>query len=116
MHVTNKRGGLYKIDLASELPSGKSVSLEVDVVLFDLLRPYPSEIAQQEKQYVVFKGNHYFYSLYPTLKQKTVVNLASDKVESYSQLKPTSKSDSNVSYGPFENAKSLEQVFFVFLI
>lgn len=73
------------------------------------MRPYPDEISQQDKQYVLFKGNHYYYSLYATKTQTTVVNLASEKTESYSQLKPTSKSDSSITYGPYENVKPFEQ-------
>ncbi|CAF0707010.1 unnamed protein product [Brachionus calyciflorus] len=105
----NQRGALYRVDFSSELAAGKTAQIEVEVVLYDLVRPYPEEISQQEKQYVVFKGNHYFYSLYPTKTQTTTVNLASDKTESYSQLKPTSKSDSSIKYGPYENLKPFEQ-------
>lgn len=105
----SNRGALYRIDFKSDLAAGKSLSFEVELVLFEALRPYPTEITQAEKQYVVFKGNHYYYSLYQTQKQTTVVNLASDKTESYSQLKPTSKSDSTITYGPYENVKPFEQ-------
>ena len=80
------------------------------MVLFNSLKPYPAEITQAEKQYVLFKGNHYYYSIYPTTSQTTVVNMASDKTESFSQLKPTNKQDSSITYGPYENVKSYEQV------
>lgn len=102
------RGALYKIELKQELAAGKSLKFEVELVLFFSEKPYPAEITQAEKQYVLFKGNHYYYSLYSTKQQNTVVNLASDKVESYSQLKPTSKSDSAITYGPYENVKPFE--------
>jgi oligosaccharyltransferase complex subunit alpha (ribophorin I) len=92
------------------LAAGKSLKFEVEVVLFNSLKPYPTEITQAEKQYVLFKGNHYYYSIYQTVSQTTVVNLASDKTESYSQLKPTSKQDTAITYGPYENIKSYEQV------
>ena len=92
------------------MAAGKSLTFEVEVVLFDELKPYPAEITQADKQLVLFKGNHYYYSLYVTKKQTTVVNLASDKTESYSQLKPTSKSDSSITYGPYEHIKPFEQV------
>ena len=35
--------------------------------------------------------------------------LASDKIESYTQLKPTSKSEQTISYGPYEGIKAFEQ-------
>lgn len=105
----SKKGQLYKIEFNTELAAGKSVTFEVEYVLFDKLRPLPVEITQAEKQLVVFTGNQYYYSLYQTQKQTTTVNLASDKVESYSQLKPVSKSDSTINYGPYENVKPFEQ-------
>lgn len=91
------RGTLYKIDFKEELSAGKSLTFEVELVLHDLIKPYPTEIAQSERQLVLFKGNHYYYSLYSTKTQTTIVNLASEKTESYSQLKPTSKSDSTIT-------------------
>jgi oligosaccharyltransferase complex subunit alpha (ribophorin I) len=101
---------LYRVDFKNDLAPGKSLSFEVEVVLTNSLKPYPSEITQAERQYVLYKGNHYFYSLYQTKTQTSNVNLASDKVESYSQLKPTSKSDTTITYGPYENVKPFEQV------
>jgi oligosaccharyltransferase complex subunit alpha (ribophorin I) len=103
------KGSLYRIDFKTDLTPGKTTSFEVELTLFNLLKPYPAEISQTERQYVLFKGNHYYYSLYVTKSQTTTVTLASDKVESYSQLKPTSKSDSTITYGPYENVKPFEQ-------
>jgi len=103
------KGRLFKVELKSELAVGKSVSFEVEVVLFDELKPYPTEITQAEKQLVVFNGNHYYYSLYSTKTQKTTVKLSSDKTERYSQLKPVSKSDSSIVYGPYTDIKPFEQ-------
>lgn len=95
---------------------GASVVIEVEVVLYDAMRPYPVEISQAEKQLVVFKGNHYYYSSYATTKQTTTVSLASDRVEAYSQLKPTSKSDSTITYGPYDNIQSYQAVSTYFRI
>lgn len=105
----SNKGTLYRVDFKTELAAGKSLTFEVELALFNVLKPYPTEIAQGEKQYVLFKGNHYYYSLYATKSQTTIVNLASEKVESYSQLKPTAKSDSSITYGPYENVKPFEQ-------
>lgn len=104
------KGRLFKVEFKSDLAAGKSVSFEIEVVLFDELKPYPSEITQAEKQLVVFKGNHYYYSLYSTSTQKTTVKLSSDKTESYTQLKPVQKSDSSIVYGPYTDIKPFEQV------
>ena len=104
----NFRGALYKIEFKQELAAGRSLKFEVELVLYFSQKPYPAEITQADKQYVLFKGNHYYYSLYATKVQTTVVNLANEKTESYSQLKPTSKSDSAITYGPYENVKPFE--------
>jgi oligosaccharyltransferase complex subunit alpha (ribophorin I) len=103
------KGCFYTINFKTELAAGKTLKFEVEVVLFDSLRPYPTEITQADKQYVLFKDNHYYYSIYQTIAQTTVVNLSSEKTESYSQLKPTSKSQSSITYGPYENVKPYEQ-------
>jgi len=104
-----KKGLLYRIDFQNDLLAGKNVVIDVEVILVNSLRPYPTEITQSEKQYALYKGNHYYYSLYQTRTQTTLVNLASDKTESFSQLKPTTKSDSTITYGPYENVKPFEQ-------
>lgn len=103
------KGTLYKIDFLNDLASGKQVTIEVVVALPGLLRPYPTEITQQERQLVLFDGNVYYYSVYATQKQTTVVHLDSERAESYTQHKPTSKSETTITYGPYENIKPLEQ-------
>lgn len=103
------KGQLYKVDFNTELAAGQSVTFEVDVTLFGLQKPFPTEIGQQEKQLVVFTGNQYYYTLYQTKKQTTTVTLASEKTESYSSLKPVSKSDSTITYGPYNDVKPFEQ-------
>jgi len=103
------KGSLYRVDFKFDLTPGKTLTFEVELTLINQLKPYPTEITQTERQNVLFKGNHYYYSLYTTKQQTTTVNLASDKVESYSQLKPTTKSESLLTYGPYENVKPFEQ-------
>jgi oligosaccharyltransferase complex subunit alpha (ribophorin I) len=104
------RGQLYKIEFKSDLAAGKPLNFEVEVVLFDELSPFPTEITQAEKQLVLYEGNHYYYSMYKTTKQTTEVKLASEKTESYTQtLKPFSKSGSHITYGPYANVKPFEQ-------
>ena len=104
------RGTFYRVDFKSDLAPGSSLTFEVELVLFGSLKPYPTEITQAEKQYALFNDNHYYYSLYQTKQQTTTVVLASDKVESFSQLKPSAKSDSTITYGPYENVKPFEHV------
>ncbi|XP_067119391.1 dolichyl-diphosphooligosaccharide--protein glycosyltransferase subunit 1 [Centruroides vittatus] len=93
----------FKIHLKNPLQPGKAVSVEVEHVLTQSLIPYPSHITQSEKQLVLYHGNHYFYSPYPTRIQTTTVTLASTAIESYSKLKPVSHTDNMITYGPYEN-------------
>uniref|UniRef100_A0A674DG72 Dolichyl-diphosphooligosaccharide--protein glycosyltransferase subunit 1 n=1 Tax=Salmo trutta TaxID=8032 RepID=A0A674DG72_SALTR len=65
--------------------------------------PFPTHITQAERQLVVFQGNHYLYSPYPTRSQTTRVRLASKTVESYTKLGNPSKSDEAIEYGPFRD-------------
>jgi len=101
----SNKGALYRVDFRGDLAAGKSLSFEVELVLFNEQRAFPEEIAQNERQLVLFKSNVYYYSLYQTKRQSTTLNLASEKVESYTQLKPTSKTDSTIVYGPYDSVK-----------
>uniref|UniRef100_A0A7N6FH26 Dolichyl-diphosphooligosaccharide--protein glycosyltransferase subunit 1 n=1 Tax=Anabas testudineus TaxID=64144 RepID=A0A7N6FH26_ANATE len=65
--------------------------------------PFPTHITQAERQLVVFQGNHYLYSPYPTRSQTTRVRLASKTVESYTKLGNPSKNDEVIEYGPFRD-------------
>lgn len=93
----------YRIELKTPLASGKTLTLTVDCIHSHHLEPFPKEITQREKQLVKYNGNHYFLSPYTVVKQKTVVNLSVRNIESYSKLKPVSQSDTQLTYGPYEN-------------
>ena len=97
------------MDLSQPLNPGSSLSLKVDEVFAHAMRPFPIKITQSERQYVLFAGNHYVYSLYPVKSQTTLVTLASSTVESYTKEKPTSQQDSTVTYGPYTDVEPLKQ-------
>lgn len=85
------------------LSAGSTPTLFIETVYAKSLTPYPTEIPQSERQLVRYFGNAYFYSPYKTLTQKTIVHLASKNVESFTPLKPSSHSDTQITYGPYEN-------------
>ncbi|XP_061428830.1 dolichyl-diphosphooligosaccharide--protein glycosyltransferase subunit 1 [Lethenteron reissneri] len=99
--IKGHSGPAYKVHLASPLGPGERVTVATETVFSHSLSPFPSKIAQTERQLVVFEGNHYFYSPYPTLTQNTRVRLASKTVESYSKLQTTTKTDDSIEYGPY---------------
>ncbi|XP_055883590.1 dolichyl-diphosphooligosaccharide--protein glycosyltransferase subunit 1-like isoform X1 [Biomphalaria glabrata] len=92
----------YRITLPTTLDAGKTVTVDVEAVYAHVLKPYPSEITQSEKQLVVLDTNLYFYSPYVTKSQTTVVTTTNSNIESYTKIKPVTQSDNVITYGPFE--------------
>lgn len=84
--------------------------MSVEMVFTHVLQPYPTHITQSEKQFVVFEGNHYFYSPYFTKTQTTRVKLASRNVESYTKLGNPSRTEDVIEYGPFKDIPPYSQV------
>uniref|UniRef100_A0A8C5N4A7 Dolichyl-diphosphooligosaccharide--protein glycosyltransferase subunit 1 n=1 Tax=Leptobrachium leishanense TaxID=445787 RepID=A0A8C5N4A7_9ANUR len=98
------RGGKqFTVKLGSSLSPGAKTKVTIETVFTHVLQPYPTQITQAEKQFVVFEGNHYFYSPYPTKSQTTRVKLASRNVESYTKLGNPSRSEDIIEYGPFKD-------------
>ncbi|KAK1332021.1 hypothetical protein QTO34_007700 [Cnephaeus nilssonii] len=56
---------LFMVKLPVALDPVMKISVILETVYTHVLQPYPSQITQSEKQFVVFEGNHYFYSSYP---------------------------------------------------
>lgn len=92
----------YKVELKDALQPGKTVNIEVELSLTHFLEPYPAMIQQGEKQLVRYNGNHYILTPYATTSQTTTVTLSSPNIESYSRLKPTTHTDTSITYGPYE--------------
>ncbi|XP_066996826.2 dolichyl-diphosphooligosaccharide--protein glycosyltransferase subunit 1 [Anabrus simplex] len=99
----DKKLPAWTIDLKEPLQPGKSTAVDVECIFTHLLVPHPAAITQKEKQLVLYRGNHYFYSPYPTVRQTTAVNLGSKNIESYTKLKPVTLNEATISYGPYEN-------------
>ena len=101
----------YRIDLSSALEAGKTVKVTVETAFSHSLVAYPAEITQAEKQLVKFSFNAYLYSPYKVTKQSSTVKCASSSIESYTKtFKPTSASDAEITYGPYENKAAFSEV------
>nr|CAG4640798.1 EOG090X04O4 [Eulimnadia texana] len=98
---------LWSIELKEPLAPGQSQKVRVDSVFFKAVNPHPAQISQREKQLVRYHGNSYVYVPYKVLSQTTKVTLSSSNVESFTKVKPSSQSDSSISYGPYENIAPL---------
>ncbi len=105
------RNKYFRVNLPASLAAGQQTTVTVESSYTHALRPYPSQIAQAEKQFVQFFGNALFYSPYKTTTQTTTVNCPTSSIESYTKtVKPVSQSDSTVTYGPFENKDPFSKV------
>uniref|UniRef100_A0A8C7ZBF2 Dolichyl-diphosphooligosaccharide--protein glycosyltransferase subunit 1 n=1 Tax=Oryzias sinensis TaxID=183150 RepID=A0A8C7ZBF2_9TELE len=107
--IQGQRGDFYKVQLSSSLAPGAQLKAKVEMAFSHVLKPFPSHITQAERQLVIFQGNHYFYSPYPTRSQTTRVRLASKTVESYTKLGNPSKTDEVIEYGPFRDVASFSE-------
>ncbi|KAL0978565.1 hypothetical protein UPYG_G00172310 [Umbra pygmaea] len=101
--IQGQSGEFYKVQLPSSLGPGTKLRVKIETVFSHVLRPFPTHITQAERQLVVFQGNHYLFSPYPTRSQTTRLRLASKTVESYTKLGNPSKSDEAIEYGPFRD-------------
>ncbi|XP_060691309.1 dolichyl-diphosphooligosaccharide--protein glycosyltransferase subunit 1 [Hemiscyllium ocellatum] len=107
--VTGQSGKFFKVKLGTQLAAGAKVKLALESAFTHVLQPFPTHIAQAEKQFVVFEGSHYFYSPYPTKTQTTRVKLASKNIENYTKLGNPSKSEDTIDYGPFKDIAGFSQ-------
>ncbi|KAG0717798.1 Dolichyl-diphosphooligosaccharide--protein glycosyltransferase subunit 1 [Chionoecetes opilio] len=92
----------YRADLRDPLQSGKTLNVDMEMTMTQILEPYPAFIQQGEKQLVRYTGNHYVLTPYTTTTQTTTVTLPSPNIESYSRLKPTTHTDTSITYGSYE--------------
>ncbi|XP_006091374.1 dolichyl-diphosphooligosaccharide--protein glycosyltransferase subunit 1 [Myotis lucifugus] len=107
--IKGKSGRFFMVKLPVALDPGMKISVILETVYTHVLQPYPTQITQSEKQFVVFEGNHYFYSPYPTKTQTMRVKLASRNVESYTKLGNPTRSEDLLDYGPFRDVPAYSQ-------
>ena len=69
--------GFYRTKLKKALSPGEATTVEVDVLLAKALEMYPKEIVQQERQLVLYSGNHYVLLPYKCMSQTTKITLPS---------------------------------------
>lgn len=100
------KGVTFEINVpATAANNGADQVLYIETVETKLLQPYPTEIDQTERQLIKYQGTAHFYSPYSTLTQKTTVHLPSKNVESFTVAKPSTQSDTTITYGPYDNVE-----------
>lgn len=100
----------YRVTLPKKLSPEKTTTVDVETVFTHSQQPFPTHIGQAEKQLILYTGNVYVFSPYLSKEQKTVVKAATNNIESYSKVpKPVSVSESEVTYGSYENVEPFKQ-------
>ena len=100
----------YRVEFPKRLDAGAKITVDVETVFANAMKPYPAQITQAEKQFMLFTGNVYYYSPYMTTEQTTTVNCFSSTIESYTKTKPVVTAENTITYGPYEKKSSFSQV------
>ncbi|XP_011563062.3 dolichyl-diphosphooligosaccharide--protein glycosyltransferase subunit 1 [Plutella xylostella] len=93
----------WRVELKEALAAGASAAVSSEAVLTKVLTPYPTEITQQEDQFVKYNGNLYYYSPYTVASQKTTVSTNTKSIESFTKVKPFQQQETSLQYGPTTN-------------
>ena len=96
-----------QIKLQQALSPGATTKLKITTVFSHVIRPYPREISQADKQLVQFTASGaYYLSAYSTLTQTLTITLpSSTNIESFSRIKPVAADGSSIVYGPYADIK-----------
>ncbi|OAA54326.1 oligosaccharyl transferase subunit [Niveomyces insectorum RCEF 264] len=101
----------YRVHLPAPLKAGAQQTLGITYYVLRAYRPLPATIAQDDKQYLVYKFSAYCPSAYDTDKQKTEVKFPTSDIPDYTKLPAGSGSEGDkpqpqkqgakLTYGPF---------------
>ncbi|CAG8561829.1 9463_t:CDS:2 [Paraglomus brasilianum] len=104
---TENRVQFYKISFNRLVDAQEKITVEVKTVFTHILKPIPHEIPQNGKQYLLYIGNLYASNAYFSEKQRTIVNLPSPQLLSYTTVpEVTTKNDKQITYGFFNNTQA----------
>eukprot|EP00493_Phyllostaurus_siculus_P027970 UN28318 len=81
------------------------IQLTITLVYIHVLQMLPAKIQQKDNQYVVYEGNRFCDSIYPTKKQHTKINVASENIKSYTKDGQESLTGKKLKYGTYEGVK-----------
>jgi len=99
----------YTIELKNPLEKGATSDITVKAVFTHVMTPYPTSIAQNEKQFVRYADNVYLFSPYKVSSQTTTVKLASANIESKTEKAPTSVKGDTITYGPYADVEAFSR-------
>lgn len=108
LKATKKPKGVFEYTLPKAVPAEETFEVKVDQSFTRMLKPYPAEITQSQKQLVTYDGNHVFYSPYVTETQTTKVELFSNVIENHSKFGTTEVEGSTITYGGSDEYKNVQ--------
>jgi len=91
------------IQFSKPLQPKKKSQITLTLVFSHVLSHLPEKIKQKENAYVVYEGNRFTNSVYATKKQHTKVNVASEKIRSYTKDGFETLTGKKLKYGTYEN-------------
>lgn len=95
----------FSITLSKPLDMGQTSTLEVLLILANCLEPFPAEISQSDPQLVLYHDSAYILSSHKVREQITYIRTPTSKVESHTRMEPTSRSGTELKYGPYMDQK-----------
>lgn len=100
LNLVDNKDGSYDVDLSGKNPK----PFVVTKIFTRLLEPYPSEIKQNERQYVRYEGSLASLSPYLTKTVTTKIKLpAGSRLESFTKASKMTTGSNKLTYGPFKD-------------
>eukprot|EP00245_Coleochaete_scutata_P001832 TRINITY_DN12284_c0_g1_i1.p1 TRINITY_DN12284_c0_g1~~TRINITY_DN12284_c0_g1_i1.p1 ORF type:complete len:617 (+),score=139.67 TRINITY_DN12284_c0_g1_i1:64-1914(+) len=93
----------YSVTLEKQITAGGTATLEVFMILTQLMQPFPAEISQSDRQLVLYSDNAHLLTPYTVKYQVTRVSLASSNIQSYTKHDPSTSTGKEIKYGAYDN-------------
>ncbi|KAF9427461.1 dolichyl-diphosphooligosaccharide--protein glycosyltransferase subunit 1 [Podila epigama] len=113
-HYQDSAFQYYKVKFTTPLTPGQKMQITIKSSLSDLVRPFPTHVGQAEKQKLLYFGNPYALTAYPSTKQKTTVitpNNNLDVLHSPEEVDVVIKNN-QVILGPYNDVQALQHGIF----
>lgn len=94
-----------EVQLTTPMETDDVIQLTITLVYIHVLQMLPANIQQKDNQFVVYEGNRFCDSIYPTKKQHTKINVASENIKSYTKDGQESLTGKKLKYGTYEGVK-----------
>ncbi|KAI8350098.1 Ribophorin I [Mortierella sp. GBAus27b] len=104
----------YKVKLSTPLPPNEKMQITIKTTFTGIVRPFPAQAAQDERQRFVFFGNPYALTAYPAAKQKTTVITPNSNLEVITHPEESEMvvKNNQIVLGPYNDVSELEHGLF----